>query len=300
MVALSDHSSPVSKSHRRSAWWVLLSQFTGAESRAMTGGAEDELTAAQARNARRARRRAAKRAEEQPPPHPATTGKGKSTEEQPPPHPATKGKRKSTEEQPPPHPATKGKRKSTEEQPPPHPATKGKGKSTEEQPPSHPATKGKGKSTEEQPPPHPATKGKGKSTEEQPPPHPATKGKGKGEPKSTAKGQGKAQVNHGNPGNFVLRNAHVARQPEDGNCLYHSLCFGLPDSDAQSLRCELAQFLRDHPLVTIAGNTLQEWIQYDSGLSIHAYASRQSNSGHWGGGIEMVLVWSRLEAHLVL
>jgi len=90
----------------------------------------------------------------------------------------------------------------------------------------------------------------------------------------------------GNPGNFVLRNARVIRQPGDGSCLYHSLSYGLGDSDARSLRRELAQFLRDRPSLEIAGDTLEEWVRWDSNSSVETYTSRQSMSG-WGGGIEM-------------
>ncbi|CAE7780972.1 unnamed protein product [Symbiodinium sp. CCMP2592] len=90
----------------------------------------------------------------------------------------------------------------------------------------------------------------------------------------------------GNPGNFVLRNARVVRQPGDGSCLYHSLSYGLGDTDARSLRRELAQFLRDRPSLEIAGDTLEEWVRWDSNSSVETYTSRQSMSG-WGGGIEM-------------
>ncbi|CAE7257347.1 OTU4 [Symbiodinium sp. CCMP2456] len=90
----------------------------------------------------------------------------------------------------------------------------------------------------------------------------------------------------GNPGNFVLRNARVIRQPGDGSCLYHSLSYGLGNTDARSLRRELAQFLRDRPDLEIAGDTLEEWVRWDSSSSVETYARRQSMSG-WGGGIEM-------------
>lgn len=90
----------------------------------------------------------------------------------------------------------------------------------------------------------------------------------------------------GNPGNFVLRNARVIRQPGDGSCLYHSLSYCLGNTDARSLRRELAQFLRDRPDLEIAGDTLEEWVRWDSSSSVETYARRQSMSG-WGGGIEM-------------
>jgi len=89
-----------------------------------------------------------------------------------------------------------------------------------------------------------------------------------------------------NPGNFVLRNARVIRQPGDGSCLYHSLSYGLGDTDARSLRRELASFLKNNPTLEIAGDTLEEWVRWDSNSAVAEYASRQAISG-WGGGIEM-------------
>ncbi|CAE7786562.1 unnamed protein product [Symbiodinium sp. CCMP2592] len=90
----------------------------------------------------------------------------------------------------------------------------------------------------------------------------------------------------GNPGNFVLRNAAVVRQSGDGSCLYHSLSYGLGNTDATSLRVELALFLKHMPGLEIAGDSLEEWVRWDSNLSVDEYARRQSTAG-WGGGIEM-------------
>jgi hypothetical protein len=41
-----------------------------------------------------------------------------------------------------------------------------------------------------------------------------------------------------------------------------------------------------HPSLEIAGDTLEEWVRWDSNTSVRTYASRMSVSG-WGGGIEM-------------
>jgi len=88
-------------------------------------------------------------------------------------------------------------------------------------------------------------------------------------------------------GNFVLRQARVIRQPGDGNCLFHSLSHGLqPGTSAQALRREIATFLKQNPALQIAGDTLEEWVRWDSNSSVSSYARRMAVSG-WGGGIEM-------------
>ncbi|CAJ1440258.1 unnamed protein product [Effrenium voratum] len=105
-----------------------------------------------------------------------------------------------------------------------------------------------------------------------------------------------AEVNYGcksNPhqmggsgGNFVLRSARVIPQPGDGNCLYHSMSYGLRNCTAASLRRELADFLRHNPSLQIAGDSLEEWVRWDSNSAVNEYTRRQAVTG-WGGGIEM-------------
>lgn len=91
----------------------------------------------------------------------------------------------------------------------------------------------------------------------------------------------------GSGGNYVLRNARVISQPGDGSCLYHSISFGLGQRNgAHMLRRELASFLQQNPKLEIAGDTLEEWVRWDSNSSVNEYARRQAVSG-WGGGIEM-------------
>jgi len=88
-------------------------------------------------------------------------------------------------------------------------------------------------------------------------------------------------------GNFMLKFARVMRQPGDGSCLFHSLNFGLATGgSAQGLRRELANFLQQNPSLQIAGDTLEEWVRWDSNSTVSDYARRIAVSG-WGGGIEM-------------
>lgn len=88
-------------------------------------------------------------------------------------------------------------------------------------------------------------------------------------------------------GNFVLKSARIIRQPGDGSCLFHSLNQGLNSgSSAQCLRREIAGFLQQNPSLQIAGDTIEEWVRWDSNTSVSDYARRMAVSG-WGGGIEM-------------
>jgi len=91
----------------------------------------------------------------------------------------------------------------------------------------------------------------------------------------------------GSGGNYVLKSAKVVRQPGDGSCLFHSLAHGLhPPPSASGLRREIAGFVQQNPSLQIAGDTLEEWVRWDSSSSVNDYAKRMSVSG-WGGGIEM-------------
>lgn len=92
--------------------------------------------------------------------------------------------------------------------------------------------------------------------------------------------------------NFVLRGGRRVAQPGDGNCLFHSLCYGLNAGksmgriSAGELRSQLASFIYRNPHLEIAGDSLEEWVRWDANSSPSAYASRMSRGG-WGGGLEM-------------
>lgn len=106
-----------------------------------------------------------------------------------------------------------------------------------------------------------------------------------------------AWVNYGNKrlkqmgsngGNFVLKTAKILRQPGDGSCLFHSLCYGLKDTHPTRLRQQLADFIARNPRVEISGDTLEEWVRWDANTSCQAYAKRMAVGG-WGGGVEMAV-----------
>lgn len=92
-------------------------------------------------------------------------------------------------------------------------------------------------------------------------------------------------------GNFVLRAGHCVQQPPDGSCLFHSLCHGLNGLtgsrlSAAELRAQLADFIASIPELDIAGDTIEEWVQWDSNSDPSSYARRMARGG-WGGGLEM-------------
>ena len=99
--------------------------------------------------------------------------------------------------------------------------------------------------------------------------------------------KGKGRSIGGGGGNFVLKKAKVVRQPGDGSCLFHSLCYGLSNGTrASTLRREIANFIAKNPRLKIADSPLSDWIKWESNSSVKTYASRMSRGG-WGGGIEM-------------
>mmetsp|Transcript_116850 Transcript_116850/g.330596 ORF Transcript_116850/g.330596 Transcript_116850/m.330596 type:complete len:426 (-) Transcript_116850:120-1397(-) len=87
---------------------------------------------------------------------------------------------------------------------------------------------------------------------------------------------------------FVKENsACIVSQPPDGSCLFHSLSYGLDDgSDAASLRTEISDFIALNPDLAIAGTALKDWVKFDSGGGVDAYAADVAG-GTWGGGIEL-------------
>ncbi|CAK0902769.1 unnamed protein product [Prorocentrum cordatum] len=96
-------------------------------------------------------------------------------------------------------------------------------------------------------------------------------------------------------GGFVLRTAGPRgpaawRRKLPGG--FHSLRYGLNKvstsycGSAAQLRGELMQFIQANAHLEIAGDTLEEWVRWDSNTSVGAYTKRMAKGG-WGGGIEM-------------
>ena len=92
----------------------------------------------------------------------------------------------------------------------------------------------------------------------------------------------------------ILRSARVIAQPGDGNCLFHSMSYGIKDgSNANLLRKEICEYILANPATPICETPLSDWVKWDSNSSCAEYARKMSR-GSWGGGIEMACM-SRLK-----
>lgn len=89
------------------------------------------------------------------------------------------------------------------------------------------------------------------------------------------------------PGQMLTR-ANVIRQPGDGSCLFHSMSYGLGDTNATKLRAEICAFIQQYPDLKICETPLSDWIKWDSNCTPAEY-SRKMRIGSWGGGIEMAI-----------
>jgi hypothetical protein len=94
---------------------------------------------------------------------------------------------------------------------------------------------------------------------------------------------------------FVDRQfAREVKQPGDGSCLFHALCYALDDgTTGHELRREVSKHIKDNPNMEIANLPLKDWVKLDCGRSLHRYAAKIA-AGAEGGAIEME-VFSRLK-----
>jgi len=81
--------------------------------------------------------------------------------------------------------------------------------------------------------------------------------------------------------------AKVVRQPGDGNCLFHSMAYGLGDGNASILRAAICTFMEQNPGLSIAGTPLTEWIQMLAGSEVNTYARKMAKGAQWGGAPEI-------------
>ena len=75
-------------------------------------------------------------------------------------------------------------------------------------------------------------------------------------------------------------------QPGDGNCLYHALAYAIGRSDHASLRRQIAAFVKRNPCLEVNGESLAQWVWWDSAKAVNDYCDDMAISG-WGGGIEL-------------
>lgn len=87
----------------------------------------------------------------------------------------------------------------------------------------------------------------------------------------------------------VLKNARIIPQPGDGSCLFHSLSYGLKSTNASKLRAEIADFIASNPDAQVSGNPIKDWVLWDTGMKVAAYASSMRTGSRWGGAVELAV-----------
>eukprot|EP00931_Biecheleriopsis_adriatica_P018575 TRINITY_DN12975_c0_g1_i1.p1 TRINITY_DN12975_c0_g1~~TRINITY_DN12975_c0_g1_i1.p1 ORF type:complete len:530 (+),score=152.76 TRINITY_DN12975_c0_g1_i1:100-1689(+) len=87
----------------------------------------------------------------------------------------------------------------------------------------------------------------------------------------------------------VLKTAKIIPQPGDGSCLFHSLSYGLKSTDASKLRAEIADHIAANPKAEVAGNPIKDWVLWDTGMDVSAYAKTMRTGSRWGGAVELAV-----------
>ena len=85
---------------------------------------------------------------------------------------------------------------------------------------------------------------------------------------------------------YFIDNVKVIGQPGDGNCLFHSITYGLGNGNAHILRQEIADWINKNPETIISDTPLKDWIFWDSNNTVENYSKKIGISG-WGGAIEI-------------
>jgi len=83
--------------------------------------------------------------------------------------------------------------------------------------------------------------------------------------------------------------------------LFHSLAYGLGrPSEASALRAQVADYIAENPELLIGGNPVKDWVLWDSGLDVKAYAKTMRSGSRWGGAVEIAVCaqLSRVPVHV--
>ena len=87
----------------------------------------------------------------------------------------------------------------------------------------------------------------------------------------------------------TIANPRIVSQPGDGSCLFHSLSFSLPSTNHFELRRSIAAYIEKNPHVEIGGTPIKDWVCWDSGCDVKAYANSMATGNKWGGAIEIAV-----------
>lgn len=102
-------------------------------------------------------------------------------------------------------------------------------------------------------------------------------------------GQKGTPCSEGSAGVAELRTGRVIAQPGDGSCLFHSLAYVLGSTSASRLRAEIADYIAENPEALVAGNPIQDWVLWDTGKDVEAYAATMRTGSRWGGAVELAV-----------
>ena len=90
-----------------------------------------------------------------------------------------------------------------------------------------------------------------------------------------------------------IHNTKIIKQPGDGNCLFHSLAYGIGNISYNQLKKKIINWIKNNKNNNISGIPLKNWIMWETNLNIENYCNRLEN-GMWGGAIE-ILICSQIE-----
>jgi hypothetical protein len=86
--------------------------------------------------------------------------------------------------------------------------------------------------------------------------------------------------------------------PAVGNCMFESVGRTLK-IDARHLRQKCVDWMRT-PDRQLHGESLANWIQWNTGLKVEDYARKMERDGEWGGGTELAILSSMYNTAIVV
>ncbi len=86
--------------------------------------------------------------------------------------------------------------------------------------------------------------------------------------------------------------------PGQGNCLFEAIGRSANIS-ASILRSAAVQWMLV-PNRTLHGEKMENWVEWNTGQSLHQYASTISRDGEWGSGIELAVLSSLLKCAILV
>lgn len=96
----------------------------------------------------------------------------------------------------------------------------------------------------------------------------------------------------------MTRSLRLWRAPGDGSCMFHAVGRHTGHS-VEALRTLSSNLVRQRAHHDMNGMQLEQWIQFETGLDVDAYA-RAIHSHMWGGLLELTLLAEELQRPIVV